>query len=534
MEYDVLILNGKIFDGAGNPWFYGDIGVFGDKIAAIGRRLYGDAKTVIDASGLAVSPGFIDMHSHSDLGLLVDGRALSKVMQGVTLEVIGNCGGSAAPLNDLLRAHMEKFVLPEFEGAIKLEWNTMGEYFKKLEENRISLNVASYVGHSNIRACVIGFERREPRLEELEEMKNLVEEAMLDGVIGMSTGLIYPPSSYAKTEEIIELAKVVAKHCGIYSSHIRGEGETLLESVKEAVRIGEEASLPVEISHFKASEKRNWGKIRDAAKLIEDARERGVDVTADQYPYTASSTSLSALLPDWAHEGGSEKLLEKLKNSDIRGAIIEHLKRYSSLEPDYWNRIVISYLSKNIDFLGKSIMEISDIWGLSPEETVIKLLIEEEIRVSHISFNMCDEDLEFAMRKPWVMVGSDGSAVSPEGVLGKGKPHPRYYGTFPRLLGVYVREKKILALEEAIRKMCYLPAWRLGFRNRGIIREGAYADIVIFDPKIVKDNATFTDPHKFPRGIIHVLVNGVPVVFNGKYTGAKPGRVLKRLNKGGS
>ncbi|MEM2728390.1 MAG: amidohydrolase family protein, partial [Candidatus Bathyarchaeia archaeon] len=315
-----MIVNGRIFDGTGNPWFYGDIGIIGDRIAAIGRRLRGDAKILIDASRLAVSPGFIDMHGHSDLELLVDGRALSKTMQGVTLEVIGNCGGSAAPLNDFLKAHMEKFVLPNFEGAIRLEWNTMGEYFKRLEESGISLNVASYVGHSNVRACVIGFERREPKPKELEEMKRLVENAMLDGAIGMSTGLIYPPSSYAKTEEIVELAKVVAKHGGIYASHIRGEGETLLEAVREAIRIGEEANLPVEISHFKSSGKRNWGKIKEAAELIEEARARGVDVTADQYPYTASSTNLSALLPDWAHEGGSEKLLERLKNLDTRAA----------------------------------------------------------------------------------------------------------------------------------------------------------------------------------------------------------------------
>ncbi|MEM1602747.1 MAG: D-aminoacylase [Candidatus Bathyarchaeia archaeon] len=528
IEYDVLIVNGRIFDGTGNPWFYGDIGIIGDRIAAIGRRLRGDAKILIDASRLAVSPGFIDMHGHSDLELLVDGRALSKTMQGVTLEVIGNCGGSAAPLNDFLKAHMEKFVLPNFEGAIRLEWNTMGEYFKRLEESGISLNVASYVGHSNVRACVIGFERREPKPKELEEMKRLVENAMLDGAIGMSTGLIYPPSSYAKTEEIVELAKVVAKHGGIYASHIRGEGETLLEAVREAIRIGEEANLPVEISHFKSSGKRNWGKIKEAAELIEEARARGVDVTADQYPYTASSTNLSALLPDWAHEGGSEKLLERLKNLDTRAAILKHLKRYSELEPDYWDRIIIAQLNKNLSFLGKSIKEISNLLGLSPEETVIKLLIDEEARISHISFNMCDEDVEFAMQKHWVMVGSDGSAVSPEGVLSKGKPHPRYYGTFPRLLGVYVREKRTLSLEQAIRKMCYLPAWRLGFRERGIIREGAYADITIFNPDTIRDNATFTDPHRFPTGILHVLVNGVPVVLNGKHTGEKPGRVLRR------
>ncbi|MEM4482395.1 MAG: D-aminoacylase [Candidatus Methanomethylicia archaeon] len=528
MEFDLLIVGGKIFDGTGNPWFYGDIGVLNDKISFIGSAKGMDAKIIIDARGLAVSPGFIDMHSHSDLELLVDGRAISKIHQGVTLEVVGNCGSSAAPLNDLMKVYMEKFVLPEFEGQIKLDWSTMGEYFNKLEKGGISVNVASHVGHSTVRSYVMGFVNREPTRNELDEMKRLVAEAMMDGAVGLSTGLIYPPSCYAKTEEIIELAKVVAQYGGIYASHIRGEGATLLEAVKEAIRIGEEAGIPVEISHFKASGKLNWGKIRDAAKLIEEARNRGVDVTADQYPYIASSTSLSALLPDWAHEGGAEKLLERLKNPEDLIKIKAHLEGYSKREPDYWDRIMISYLEKNKQFLGKTISEISRILGLNPVDTVIKLLLDEESRVSHISFGMCEEDVEFAMKLPWVMVGSDGSAVAPEGVLGKGKPHPRYYGTFPRVLGVYSRERKIISLEQAIRKMTYLPAWRLGFRDRGIIREGAYADIVVFNPETVKDNAIFTDPHQLPTGIIHVIVNGVPVVFNGKHTGAKPGRVLRK------
>ncbi|MEM2137092.1 MAG: D-aminoacylase, partial [Candidatus Methanomethylicia archaeon] len=438
---------------------------------------------------------------------------------------------SAAPLNDFLKAYMEKFVLPEFEGLLKLDWSTMGEYFNKLEGNGISLNVASHVGHSTVRSYVIGFENRAPIKSELEEMKKLVAEAMMDGAVGLSTGLIYPPSSYAKTDELIELAKVVAQYNGIYASHIRGEGATLLEAVREAVRIGEEAGVPVEISHFKASGKLNWGKIRDAAKIIEEARGRGVDVTADQYPYIASSTSLSSLLPDWTHEGGAEKLLERLKNPESLSKIKSHLESYSNREPDYWDRIMISYLEKNKQFLGKTVSEISKMLELNPIDTVIKLLIDEETRVSHISFGMCEDDVEFAMGLPWVMVGSDGSAVAPEGILGKGKPHPRYYGTFPRVLGIYSRERKIISLEQAVRKMTYLPAWRLGFRDRGIIREGAYADIVVFDPNNVKDNAIFTDPHKLPTGIIHVLVNGVPVIYYGKHTGAKPGRVLRKYAK---
>lgn len=528
MEFDILIIGGRVFDGTGNPWFYTDIGISKGKIVFIGKASKADATLTIDASSLAVAPGFIDMHSHSDLELLVDGRAISKVHQGVTLEVIGNCGSSAAPLNDLMKTYMEKFVLPEFEGQIKLDWSTMGEYFNKLEKNGLSVNVASYVGHSNIRTYVMGFVDREPTNSELEDMKKLVAEAMMDGAMGLSTGLIYPPSCYAKTEEIIELTKIVAQYGGIYASHIRGEGATLLEAVKEAIRIGEEAKIPVEISHFKASGKLNWGKIRDAAKLIEEARERGIDVTADQYPYIASSTSLKALLPAWAHEGGPEKLLERLKDPENLNKIKVHLEGYSKREHDYWDRIMISYLEKNQQFLGKTISEISKILKLNPEDTVIKLLLDEESRVSHISFGMCEEDVEFAMKLPWVMVGSDGSAVAPEGVLSKGKPHPRYYGTFPRILGVYSRERKTISLEQAIRKMTYLPAWRLGFRDRGIIREGAYADIVIFDPKIVKDNAVFTDPHQLPTGIIHVLVNGVAVIFNGKHTNAKPGKILRK------
>ncbi|MCS7373634.1 MAG: D-aminoacylase [archaeon GB-1845-036] len=529
MEYDVIILNGKIYDGTGNPWFYADIGILNGKIETIGKLKNSNGKYIIDALGLAVSPGFIDIHSHSDFTLLVDPRGLSKIHQGVTTEIVGNCGSSAAPMNDFLRDYREKYLKPMFNGLLELDWNRMREYFVKLEEKGIALNVASHVGHGTVRSCVMGYDQRKPTGRELDEMKELVAEAMEDGAVGMSTGLIYPPSCYAETEELIELAKVVAEFNGIYASHIRGEGETLLEAVREAIMIGEKASLPVEISHFKASGKENWGKVHEAAKLIEEARMRGVDVTADQYPYIASSTGLSALLPRWAHEGGAEKLLERLKNPDDKRRMEEYMKRYVKRDPEYWSRIVISSAKKNPQFEGKTVKEISEILGKDPVETVFHLLIEEETMVQMVSFGMCEEDVEYVMKLPWVMVGSDGLAVSPEGVLGKGKPHPRYYGTFPRVLGIYVRERNILRLSEAIRKMTYLPAWRLGFRDRGIIREGAWADIVIFNPEKIIDAATFMDPHKFARGINYVLVNGKIVIDKGKYTGELPGKVLRKM-----
>ncbi len=525
----MLITNGKVLDGTGNPWFWADIGINNGKIEFIGKAKSFDAKVVIDAEGLIVSPGFIDIHSHSDFTVLVDPRAMSKIMQGVTTEVVGNCGSSAAPMNDFLRDYREKYLKPMLGEELILDWETMDEYFKRLEANGIAVNIASYVGHGTVRACVMGFDDREPTSSELEEMKELVAKAMEDGAVGLSTGLIYTPGCYAKTEEIIELAKVAAEYNGIYASHIRGEGDTLLEAVKEAIRIGREASIPVEISHFKASGKRNWGKVKDAIKMIIEARRKGIDVTADQYPYIASSTGLVALLPKWAREGGAEKIIERLKDQNIRSKIREEMiETYSLRGEDYWDRVVISQADKHTEFEGKSISEIAKLLGKSPVNAVLDLLLEEETLVRMVSFGMCEEDVETVMKIPWVMVGSDGRAVSPTGALGKGKPHPRYYGTFPRVLGRYVREKGIISLEMAIRKMTYLPAWRLGFRDRGIIREGAWADIVIFDPDEITDKATFTDPHQFPVGIEYVIVNGEVVVNRGKHTGKLPGRVLRK------
>jgi len=531
MNFDLAIINGRILDGTGNPWFKADIGIKEGKIDFIGKLRKPSAEKVINAENLIICPGFIDIHSHSDFTVLVDPKAESKIMQGVTLEVVGNCGSSAAPMNDFLREHRERYLKPTLGEEIEFDWETMNQYFKKLEAKGIAVNIASLVGHGTVRTCVLGFSDRSPTSSELEEMKELVAKAMEDGAIGLSTGLIYTPGCYAKTEEIIELAKVAAEYGGIYASHIRGEGATLIEAVKEAITIGEKASIPVEISHFKASGKPNWGKVKEAIKIILEARNRGVDVTADQYPYIASSTGLVALLPKWAREGGAEKILERLKNPKIRNKIRDEMKSYTLRDEEYWSRIMISQVGKNKQFEGMRIAEIAKILDKDPIDTVLDLILEEETIVRMINFGICEEDVETIMKLTWVMVGSDGRAVSPTGKLGEGKPHPRYYGTFPRVLGRYVRERKVIPIELAVRKMTYLPAWRLGFRDRGIIREGAWADIVIFDPNEINDKATFINPHQFPVGIKYVIVNGEITVENGKHTGRLNGRVLRLQNR---
>lgn len=527
MEFDLAIVGGRILDGTGNPWFKADIGIKDGKISFIGKMRKPDAAEVINVENLIVCPGFIDIHSHSDFTVLVDPKAESKVMQGVTLEVVGNCGSSAAPMNDFLREYREKYLKPSLGEGIEFDWETMDQYFRKLEERGISVNIASYVGHGTVRSCVLGFSDRQPTKSELEEMKELVARAMEDGAVGLSTGLIYTPGCYAKTDEIIELAKVASEYGGIYASHIRGEGATLIEAVKEAITIGEKASIPVEISHFKASGKPNWGKVKEAIKIILEAREKGVDVTADQYPYTASSTSLTALLPKWAREGGAEKILERLRDAEIRSKIIEEMKSYTLQDKEYWNRIMICQVERNKQFEGMRVAEIAKLLDKDPINTVLDLILEEETIVRMINFGISEEDVETIMRLPWVMVGSDGRAVSPTGKLGEGKPHPRYYGTFPRVIGRYAREKRIIPIEMAVRKMTYLPAWRLGLRDRGIIREEAWADIVVFNSNEIIDQATFTNPHQFPKGIEYVIVNGKVTVKRGTHTGILNGRVLR-------
>jgi len=521
LRYDILMENGLVVDGAGNPWFKADVGVVGNHVESIGNLRDADAERRIDCRGLVVAPGFIDIHSHSDFPVLLDPRVESKVMQGVTVEVVGNCGTSAAPMNSEVRAYRERYMGDQFPSTFN--WETMEDYFNLIDRQGASFNVVALVGQGTIRQNIMGFEMRAPTDSELKAMKRLVAEAMADGAWGMSTGLIYTPSCYADTDEIVELTKVLPEYSGIYFSHIRGEGDTLLEAVKEAIEIGERAGVPVEIAHFKASGRSNWGRTQESLELVEEARKRGIDVTFDQYPYIASSTGLTALLPKWASEGGAKRLLERLRDPE------ERLKMAEGLETDTrnWEKIVVAFAENHSQYEGKAISEIAEIEGKAPVDAAFDLLLAEEAQVNIVLFEMSEDDVRRVMRSPYMMVGSDGRAVAPHGILGRGKPHPRYYGTFPRVLGYYVREG-IVTLQEAVRKMTSLPAQRLGLRDRGLLREGFKADVTIFDPRGIRDEATFTDPHRFPSGIPYVIVNGTLVVDKSTHTGALPGKALRK------
>ncbi len=533
-DFAILIKDATIVDGSGRKAFRGSIRVEGERIVeVIEETSTAGADTVIDASGLVACPGFIDMHSHSDFTLLVNPLAESKVRQGVTTEVIGNCGLSAAPLHDLLKEDILKTMPMLEEANLELTWSTTGEYINLMQSKGVALNVASLVGNSNIRVSLLGFENRPPTEDELEEMKKLLTQAMEDGAFGISTGLIYPPSCYADTDELVELAKMVSQFGGIYASHIRGEGFTLIKAVKEAIQIGERAGVPVEISHHKASGKANWGKVKQTLRMMEEARERGVDVTCDVYPYTAGSTGLDSLLLPSAYEGGVEKLIERLRDPETRGKIKEEMMRTSeeggpdTLGRPGWDVIVISYCKGHPDLEGRTIEDIAKEKSVDPFEFVFDLLIEEKASVRIVLFTMREEDMRYVLSHRLSMVGSDSSALAPYGVLGKGKPHPRTYGTFPRILGRYVREEGILTLENAIRKMTSLPAQKLKLRDRGLIQEGMWADIVVMHPKRVIDQATYQDPHHYPEGIEYVLMNGNLVIEHGEHTKALPGHVLR-------
>ena len=521
--YDIIVEDGYVIDGAGNPWFKADVGIVGGRVEAIGKLRGAGADRRIDARGLIVAPGFIDIHSHSDFTVLLDPRVESKVRQGVTTEVVGNCGTSAAPMNQEVKAYREKYMRADLGEDFVFNWETMEDYLNLVEEKGVSFNIIALVGHGTVRQNVMGFENRPPIEAELDAMKRLVVEAMEDGAWGMSTGLIYTPGCYAHTDEIVELAKGVAEHSGIFASHIRGEGKTLLRAVKEAIEIGDRACLPVEISHFKASGRGNWGKTKESLRLVREGRLRGVDVTFDQYPYIASSTGLSAYLPRWVREGGSGKLLERLRDPEIRRRIAEEP---ATITRD-WESVMVVLAPNHPQYEGVRVTEIAELEGKEPMDAVFDLLLAEEAQVRIVAFGMCEEDVRRVMRSPYMMVGSDGRAVAPRGVLGRGRPHPRYYGTFPRVLGHYVREG-VLALREAVRKMTSLPAQRLGLRDRGLLREGFIADITIFDLNAVKDEATFTDPHRFASGIPYVIVNGTIVIDEAEHMGALPGKPLRK------
>ena len=519
--YDLLVKGGRVIDGTGNPWFKADIAVDDGLIEDIGHLANG-ADTVIDAEGLIVSPGFIDTHSHSDLFLLSEPEAKAKIMQGVTTEIIGQDGLGEAPITDNWIKDWRRY-LSGLNGDpnIDWDWRSIGEYLEALEKSSPSLNVATLVGHGNIRVCTMGMENRPPDESELEAMRQKLEKSIATGALGMSTGLIYPPCSYSQTDELIELCRVVSENSGVFVVHMRNEGDHLLQSIAEVVTIGDEARVPVHISHFKSSGVRNHGKSVDALNALEEARRKGVEATFDQYPYTAGSTFLSSLLPTWTHEGGTEVLLQRLSDAETRNRIKRELKSGGTRVTD-WDKLLVTSVktNKNKWLEGKTVRDIAASRGRDEEDTLMDIILEEENAVAMASFTMSESDVENIMAHPYGMVCSDGILI--------GKPHPRVYGAFPRVLGRYVRNGT-LRLEEAVRKMTSYPACTFGL-NRGILKPGFPADITVFDPVKILDKATYEDPRRYPDGIHHVIVNGVLTVYGGKHTRARAGRI-HRHNK---
>jgi N-acyl-D-aspartate/D-glutamate deacylase len=554
-DYDLLIRHGKIVDGTGNPWFYGDVAIKGNRIVAVGVAP-GAAKRVIEAQDLVVTPGFIDMHSHSDWVLLEDGNAQSKIRQGVTTEVIGE-SSSAGPFTGKLDARIVQLEAPPVElgdsnsgsGAKRrlvssqtrsIQIRRLSDYFDALEDAGISVNVASYVGQGQVWECVMGTSFKRPSLAQLAEMKRLVGEAMKDGAFGLSTALMMPPSSLATTEDLIGLCKVVREYGGIYSTHMRDEGLGVFDSVKEAIQIGERAGVPVDILHLKIADQKYWGRMQEVVNLIDEARRRGVNVQANVYPYTRGNNDLVSIIPPWAHEGGRAKLLARLKDAkqrtrlkqDIRSGLPGWYDHYTAVGGD-WSRMLISannsYKGLTMD---RVIAKKND--GRTPPldglDVLFDLLIEQKGSVSTVFAHHTEEDMNLVLRQPWCSIGSDGSALGTEGSLRRGNPHPRNFGTFPRVLGVYVRERGLLRLEDAVRKMTSLNAAKIGIRDRGLLRAGMLADVTVFDEKRITDRSTYEEPFQYSEGIDYVLVNGQLVLDKGVHTGARPGRALRHAS----
>jgi len=522
-DYDLVIRNGTLVDGTGTDPFPADIGIRGERIAFIGRIGNVRGRKVIDAANRVVSPGFIDIHSHSDFELLINPKAESKIRQGVTTELVGNCGSSAFPLKQPLEEEDKR--MAEKHGIL-VDWTDLAGYRKALSREGMALNLAALVGQGTLRRLVVGEERRPPTPGELERMQELVARAMEQGAFGLSTGLEYTPGGFAEADEIISLCRVVASYGGFYATHMRSEDKAVVEAVAEAVHIAEAAGLPLQISHFKAVGRPNWWKLPMMIDLVERAAERGLDVAADRYPYIAYSTGLTILFPKEALDGGMACFLERLRDQKTRESLkaptLEKVEGYG------WDNILITSVNreKNRPLVGKNLREAADQAGKNPYTFLCDLLLDEGQDVSHVGFGMSEENTDRVLAHPLVMLGSDGSSLAPYGPLSEGKPHPRNYGAFPRLLGTYVRERKVLSLSEAVRKVTSMPAARMGLEERGKLAEGFFADIVVFDPGTISDRATFTHPHQYPAGIDYVLVNGTVVVEGDTHTGWLPGKFL--------
>jgi N-acyl-D-amino-acid deacylase len=527
MELDLIIKGGLIFDGRGLTPYTADVGVKGECIRAIGRPGALSAKRVIEADGLVLCPGFVDVHSHSDYNLLINPQAESKIHQGVTTEVGGNCGYSAAPiwgevLEERRRNYQEQF-------GLLLDWQNMDEYIRRLEARGVALNYAPLVGHNTIRASVMGLEDRAPTPAETKQMENALTLALKQGGFGLSTGLIYPPACYAKTAELIRLADIAGRLGKVFTAHIRGEGDELLSALEEMVKIAKAAGVSTQVSHLKTAGERNWNKLPAAFDILEQALSQGVDISADRYPYLASNTGLAALLPDWFFTGGLKEQLIRLRDQAARRKLKIHVLS-NHPQSDYWERVVISRVTReeNSRFEGKSIAQAATLMKCDVLDFVLDMLLAEQMQVEALYFIMCEENLGKILCKPYVMVGSDSAGLADYGPLSKGKPHPRAFGTFPRLISKYVRQEGRLSLAEAIYKMSYLPCKKFRISGRGWLTPGNFADMLLFDLERIADKSTYENPFCYPEGIHYVIVNGKIAIAKGEHTGVLAGRVLRR------
>jgi N-acyl-D-amino-acid deacylase len=529
-NFDVIIKGGTVYDGTGAEPRPVDVAIRGDRIAGVGDFKTAKARTIVDAKDLAVAPGFINMLSWSTESLIQDGRSQSEIRQGVTTEIMGE-GESMGPVNDRVREHMLR---EQSDIKYDIKWNTLAEYLNYLEKRGISCNVASFIGATTIRENVIGFEDKQPTPEQLDQMRELVRQEMEAGALGIGTSLIYPPAFYAKTDELIELCKVAATYQGKYISHMRSEGNRLLEALDELIRISREAGIPAEVYHIKAAGQPNWGKIDDLLSRIEAAQKEGLKITADMYTYTAGGTGLDACLPPWTEDGGYPALFKRLRDPAAR----EKIKTQVQTPSDEWENMYLAaggpehillaqFKSKKLKPLtGKTLAEVAKMRGKEPIDTAMDLIAEDESRIGTIYFMISEENIKKELTKSWISFGSDEASQAPEGVFLKSNPHPRAYGNFARVLGKYVRDEKVLSMTDAIHRLSGLPATNLGLDHRGLLKEGMFADVVVFDPATIADRATYEKPHQYAVGVKHVFVNGVQVLKNGEHTGAKPGRAL--------